>query len=74
MAYAAKQQKNKTYTFNGIMKHPDQKEFVLSMLNEVKVHKDREHWTLMKKDDVLICKRANGKVKTIISIWSFKRK
>mmetsp|Transcript_14797 Transcript_14797/g.21891 ORF Transcript_14797/g.21891 Transcript_14797/m.21891 type:complete len:426 (-) Transcript_14797:484-1761(-) len=74
MAFAANQQQNETYIFNDMMKQDDRKDFILAMLDEIKVHEDRDHWTLMKRVDVPSSKRVNGKVKTIVSIWSFKRK
>eukprot|EP00957_Ditylum_brightwellii_P128643 9813476-Ditylum_brightwellii.AAC.1 len=44
------------------------------MLKEIEVHEGREYWTLMRHDNVPMEKWVNGKVKTILSIWSFKRK
>eukprot|EP00957_Ditylum_brightwellii_P193397 14725772-Ditylum_brightwellii.AAC.1 len=62
MAFAANQQQNETYTFK-------------AMLKEVKVHKNRNHWTYMLKSDVPKDKLdENVKLKTILLIWSFKRK
>eukprot|EP00957_Ditylum_brightwellii_P155848 11864136-Ditylum_brightwellii.AAC.1 len=74
MASADNQQQNKMYTFSEMMKQEDRKEFILAMLNEIKIHKDCEHWPLRKSSDVPMHKRANTKVNTILSIWSFKRK
>eukprot|EP00957_Ditylum_brightwellii_P200312 15271358-Ditylum_brightwellii.AAC.1 len=74
MAFAANQQQNKTYTFKDMLKQDGVKNFVMAMLHEIQVHEDQGHWTLMKRGDVPMDKQANGKVKTIMSIWSFKRK
>eukprot|EP00957_Ditylum_brightwellii_P076565 5819362-Ditylum_brightwellii.AAC.1 len=74
MAFAANQQQNKTYTYMDMLKQPDCKDFIAAMLEEVSVHEDRNHWTLMRKSDVPAEKLVNGKVKTILLIWSFKQK
>ena len=52
MAFAVNQQQNETYTFNDMMKQDDRKDFILAMLDEIKVHEDRDYWTLMKRVDV----------------------
>eukprot|EP00957_Ditylum_brightwellii_P150166 11435293-Ditylum_brightwellii.AAC.1 len=57
-----------------MLKQLDYKDFIHAMLKEIEVHECREHWTYMPHDNVPMEKRVNGKVKTIISIWSFKRK
>eukprot|EP00957_Ditylum_brightwellii_P094273 7177910-Ditylum_brightwellii.AAC.1 len=46
----------------------------MAMLDEIKVHEDREHWKLMKRAEVPADNRVNEKVKNIVSTWSFKRK
>eukprot|EP00957_Ditylum_brightwellii_P131579 10034649-Ditylum_brightwellii.AAC.1 len=74
MAFVANQQQNETYTYNGMMKQNDRKDFIMAMLYEIKVHKVREHWMLMKRAEVPADKRVNGKVKIIVSVLSFKRK
>eukprot|EP00957_Ditylum_brightwellii_P109112 8324128-Ditylum_brightwellii.AAC.1 len=61
MAFAANQQQNETYTFNGVIKQEDRKDFIMTMLDEIKVHGDREHWTLMKRTELPADKRVNGK-------------
>eukprot|EP00957_Ditylum_brightwellii_P077963 5926307-Ditylum_brightwellii.AAC.1 len=75
MAFAANQQQNEIYTFKDMMKQVDAKEFIAAMLKEMEVHKNRKHWTCMLKSDVPKDKLdKNGKLKTILSVWSFKRK
>eukprot|EP00957_Ditylum_brightwellii_P137482 10482008-Ditylum_brightwellii.AAC.1 len=74
MVFAANQQQNEMYTYKDMLQQPDAKDFVLAMLKEITVHEDRNLWTLMKCTEVPPDKLVNGKVKTIMSIWSFKRK
>ena len=58
-----------------MLKEDDHRDFIMAMLYEIKVHESRGHWTAMKREDVPDDhKDANGKLKTIMSIWSFKRK
>eukprot|EP00957_Ditylum_brightwellii_P010828 820595-Ditylum_brightwellii.AAC.1 len=61
MTFAANQQQNETYTFNDMTKQDDRKDFILAMLDEINVHEDRDHWTLMKRVDVPSSKQVNGK-------------
>eukprot|EP00957_Ditylum_brightwellii_P160675 12232324-Ditylum_brightwellii.AAC.1 len=61
MAFAANQQQNETYTFNDMMKQDDRKDFIMDMLDEIKVHEDREHWMMTKRAEVPAGKRVNGK-------------
>ena len=49
------------------MKQPDYREFVKAMRKELDDHESRKHWTIRKRSDV-------GHPKTILAIWSFKRK
>ena len=75
MAFAANQQQNETYTFRDMMKQPDQKDFIAAMMKEIEVHEGRNHWTCIKKSEVPREKLdKKGQLKTILSIWSFKRK
>eukprot|EP00957_Ditylum_brightwellii_P034614 2624668-Ditylum_brightwellii.AAC.1 len=75
MAFAANQQQNETYTFRDMMKKPDHKDFIMAMLKEIEVHERREHLTCMLKSQVPKDKLdKNGKLKSILSIWSFKKK
>jgi hypothetical protein len=59
---------NETFNYKEALQQPDKIEFIKAMINEVDDHKTRKHWTLMKRYDL-----PNG-TKTIMAIWSFKRK
>ena len=59
---------NDSYTYSGMLKQPDKHQFVEAMLTETAVHEKRNHWSIMKRKDM-----PPGE-KTILSIWSFKRK
>ena len=59
---------NDSYTYSGMMKQPDRGKFVEAMLVETAVHEKRKHWSKMLRKDM-----PSGS-KTILSIWSFKRK
>ena len=57
------------------MLQPDKSYFILSMIKEVESHEVIIHWTLMKNSGVNNKhKNKDGKLKTILSIWYFKRK
>eukprot|EP00957_Ditylum_brightwellii_P200282 15268128-Ditylum_brightwellii.AAC.1 len=43
MAFAANQQQNEAYTYKDMLKQPDCKKFVAAMLEEIAVHKGRNH-------------------------------
>ena len=44
------------------------------MIKDAELHESRNHWTLMKKSEVKNKhKNKDGKLKTILSIWYFKR-
>eukprot|EP00957_Ditylum_brightwellii_P015195 1144649-Ditylum_brightwellii.AAC.1 len=74
MAFAANQQQNETYTFSDMLKQDHKKEFIMAMLDKVNVHEEKNHRTLIKHNGIPMNKYVKGKVKTIFSIWSFKRK
>ena len=59
---------NDTYTFKNMLRQPDAKVFVQAMMQEMDAHETRNHWTLMLRSDL-----PPG-AKTILFIWSFKRK
>jgi hypothetical protein len=59
---------NETFNYKEALQQPDKIEFIKAMINEVANHETRKHWTLMKR-----CDLPNG-TKTIMAIWSFKRK
>ena len=49
--------------------------FFLAMKKEIKDQNEHGHWTIVRRDDVgPECCDKNGKLRTNISIWSFKRK
>jgi chloramphenicol O-acetyltransferase len=59
---------NETFTFKEAMQETDYRDFIQAMIKEVDDHEQRNHWTLMERQAL-----PQG-VKTIMSIWSFKRK
>ena len=59
---------NGTYTLKDMLQQPDKAEFIKAMQSEVSDHESRGHWSLMKRNDL-----PEG-AKTILAIWSFKRK
>ena len=68
MAYAADISDNETYTFKEMLQQPDKNDFILAMMKEIQDHEKREHWHLFPR-----AKIPYGH-KTILAIWSFKRK
>ena len=50
------------------MMQDDNKDFVKAMLKEIHSHEDGKHWTMTERS-----KMPSG-TKTVMSIWSFKRK
>ena len=59
---------NEVFTYKNAMKEEDYREFVKAMMKEITEHEEREHWTMIERREL-----PPG-VKTIMSIWSFKRK
>ena len=59
---------NETYTYSGMLREEDHKQFFKAMDVELADHEERNHWTLMERKDLPIG------TKTIMAIWSFKRK
>ncbi|KAL7523405.1 hypothetical protein ACHAWF_000505, partial [Thalassiosira exigua] len=51
-----------------MLKEDDYRDFLQAMLDEIGVHEKRNHWTLIKREDM-----PPG-MKTIMAVWSFKRK
>ena len=51
-----------------MLQEPDVADFCTAMMKEVDDHESRGHWTLMDRADL------DPNIKTILSIWSFKRK
>eukprot|EP00957_Ditylum_brightwellii_P148613 11314650-Ditylum_brightwellii.AAC.1 len=46
-----------------MLKQDDKKEFIMTMLDEINVYEERNHWMLMKHDDKPMNKCVNGKHK-----------
>jgi hypothetical protein len=59
---------NETFTYKQAMQQDDYRDFIKAMITEVDDHEQRGHWTLMERR----CMPSG--TKTIMSIWSFKRK
>ena len=59
---------NETFNYKEALQQSDKIDFIKAMINEVDDHKTRKHWTLMKRCDI------PAGTKTIMAIWSFKRK
>ena len=68
MALATAKGTNDTYTLKQMLKEPDVADFCTAMMKEVDDHESRGHWTLMDRAEL------DPSIKTILSIWSFKRK
>ena len=58
---------NEIYDFKGAMEQPDSADFVQAMLKEIADHEDKKHWVYRKRAKL-------RHVRTIMAIWSFKRK
>ena len=67
-AFAANQQQNETYTFKDAMLQDDIGDFIKAMVKEISDHEENNHWTMIPRSDM------PASAKTILSIWSFKRK
>ena len=67
-AFAANQQQNETYTFKDAMLQDDASDFIKAMIKEISDHESNNHWTMMSRSSM------PSNAKTILSIWSFKRK
>jgi len=59
---------NEAFTYKQMLKEDDYRDFFKAMIDEIEVHEKRDHWTLMERKDLPIG------TKTIMAIWSFKRK
>jgi hypothetical protein len=59
---------NETFTYKQALQEPDYHDFIKAMVHEVEDHESRDHWTCMRRSDM------PESTKTIMSIWSFKRK
>ena len=59
---------NDTYTLKDMLVQEDKNDFIVAIGKEVLDHESRDHWTVMHRSEM-----PKG-VKTIMAIWSFKRK
>ena len=59
---------NDTYTFKEMMQQEDKGNFMQVMVKEVDDHVERKHWSMIRRTEM-----PTG-MKTILAIWSFKRK
>ena len=59
---------NQTFNYKEALQQSGYHEFVKAMVHEVNNHETQNHWTFTKRCDLL------PGTKTILSIWSFKRK
>jgi hypothetical protein len=67
-AFAAGKEANETYTFRDMLKQEDRLQFVDAMGKEIEDHTRRDHWEIIPRS------LMPAEMKTIMSIWSFKRK
>ena len=51
--------KNKPYTFKDMLLQPENPNFILAMIKDVREYEARSHWTLMKKDEFNISTKIN---------------
>ena len=68
MALLAEKQDNKSCKFWEIPKQSDAAEFIRAMMKETGDHESRGHWTVIPRHE------KPPSVKTILAVWSFKRK
>ena len=68
LTFTTKNSSNDTYTLKDMLKQDDVHNFMETMTVEIDAHQSRDHWT-----PILRSSLPPG-VKTIMSIWSFKRK
>jgi len=59
---------NEVFTYKEALKQEDAIEFVKAMVKEVRDHENKDNWTLIERKDM------PSSTKTIMAIWSFKRK
>ena len=68
MALLAGKENNESYTYKDMLKQPDRADFIRAMLKETDDHENRCHW------EVIPRWQKPPDAKTILAIWSFKRK
>ena len=67
-AFAAGLQHNDVYTFKHALQQDDREDFLQAAIKEIDDHKKCGHWELVPRNSI------PKEAKTILSIWSFKRK
>ena len=73
MVFASDQEQNEYYTFKDMLLQLENSYFILATIKQVGAHEAISHGTLMKNSEVKNKhKNKYGKLKTILSIWSFK--
>ena len=68
LALATKNADNDTFTLKEMMKQDDKTDFIKAMMTELMEHESRNHWTVIQRSNLPL------EAKTILAIWSFKRK
>ena len=58
---------NENYNYKGAMMQEDCGNFVLAMLKEINAHETKKHWVYRRRSEF-------KNVRTIMAMWSFKRK
>ena len=66
--FASKNAANDTFTLTKMFKEHDRADFVKAMQKEIDDHESRGHWSVVDRSQI------PPKMKTILAIWSFKRK
>ena len=67
-ALLAGKENNESYTFKEMLRQPDAADFVQAMIKETDDHETRGHWEVIPRWE-----KPKGE-KTVMGIWSFKRK
>ena len=67
LAFASSLADNETYNLKEMLAQSDVADFVNAMIEEINAHESNDHWKLVPRSTI-------GDAKTILSVWSFKRK
>ena len=67
LSFATTKGENETYYFHQTMQQDDREDFIDAMIKEIDDHTTNRHWKVVNRS-------TSGDVKTIKTIWSFKRK
>ena len=68
MALVTEKENIEYYTFKQMLQQEDKADFIKAMIKEISDHESKGHWDVVPRSD----KPVN--VKSILSIWAFKRK